>query len=329
MIPPLGPLLDHEGATGGEWAHPDSGRCYSRGPLACAQSHFSYGDPSVLAVEEVDEPHAGPGQVRIRAGAASINPVDWKFRAGYMAEFFPVAFPAVPGNGAAGTVDQVGEGVTGVSAGDRVFGTTMLGGTAEHVVLSAWAGIPATWTTEQAAGAGFAGMVAVRSLDLIDLTIGQTLLIEGAAGGVGSMAAQIGVARGLTVIGTASEANHDHLRSIGVIPTTYGAGLADRVSALAPDGVDGALDTVGSGSLADLITITGAPGKVASLADYTALAAGALLVDGSSGDPAAALQEVATLADTGQLSVNVSQTFPMEEIGDAHTLSQAGHVRAN
>lgn len=292
-----------------------------------AVTYRSYGDPSVLSLEEVPEPQAGPGQVRIRAAAASVNPVDWKFRAGYMAEFMPVVFPAIPGNDAAGVVDQVGDGVVGVAVGDQVFGTTMLGGTAEHVVLSAWAAIPATLTAGQAAGAGFAGVVAVRALELLELRSGQTLLIEGAAGGVGSMAAQVAIARGLNVIGTAREHNHDYLRSIGVTTTTYGEGLPDRVAALAPDGVDGVLDAAGSGSLADLITIVGTPDQVASLADYTAPTVGAQLVDGTSGDPAAALQEIADLAADGRLTVDVAETFPIERIADAHALSQSGHVR--
>ncbi len=291
-----------------------------------AAIYRSYGDPSVLTVEDIPEPHAGPRQVRIRAAAASVNPVDWKFRAGYMAEFIPVEFPAIPGNDAAGVVDEVGEDVAGVSIGDRVFGTTMLGGTAEEVVLTAWAAVPDALTFEQAAGAAFAGVVATRALEILGLGSGQTLLIEGAAGGVGQIAGQIGVAQGLSVIGTASENNHEFLSSLGVIPTTYGPGLPQRVSALAPDGVDGVLDTAGSGSLADLIAIVGDPKRVASLADFTAPSAGAHLVDGMSGNPGAALKQIAELAASGQLKITISRTFAVEQIAEAHALSQSGHV---
>jgi NADPH:quinone reductase-like Zn-dependent oxidoreductase len=287
----------------------------------------SYGDPSVLSVEDVEEPHAGPGQIRIRAAAASVNPVDWKFRYGYMAEFIQLQFPAIPGNDAAGAVDELGEGVAGMSLGDRVFGTTMLGATAENVVLSSWAPIPVALTEEQAAGAGFAGIAAVRGLEVLDLSAGQTLLIEGAAGGVGTLASQLAVARGLTVIGTASEGNHHYLRSLGVVPTTYGEGLARRVAALAPSGVDGALDNAGSGSLVDLIAIAGAPNHVATLVDLSAPAVGAHLVDASSGNPSAALQEIANLAADGNLTIPIMETFPMERIAEAHELSQGGHVR--
>jgi NADPH:quinone reductase-like Zn-dependent oxidoreductase len=292
-----------------------------------AATYRSYGDPSVLSVEDVPEPHAGPGTVRIRAAAASVNPVDWKFRAGYMAEFIPVQFPAISGNDAAGVVDELGDGVEDVSIGDRIFGIAMLGGTAEEVVLSAWAPIPATLSVEQAAGAGFAGIAAVRALDLLGLSSGQTLLIEGAAGGVGTIATQVAVARGLTVIGTAREVNHDYLRSIGASPTTYGEGLPDRVAQIAPNGIDGVLDNAGSGSLADLIMIAGAADRVATLVDLNAPAAGAILVDGRSGNPSAALLEIANLAAKGQLTIPISETFPVERIADAHALSQTGHVR--
>jgi NADPH:quinone reductase-like Zn-dependent oxidoreductase len=292
-----------------------------------AATYRNYGDPSVLSVGDVPEPHAGPGTVRIQAAAASVNPVDWKFRAGYMAEFIPVEFPAIPGNDAAGVVDELGDGVEGVSVGDRIFGTTLLGGTAEEVVLSAWAPIPAALSVEQASGAGFAGIAAVRALDLLGLSSGQTLLIEGAAGGVGTIATQVAVARGLMVIGTAREVNHNYLRSIGASPITYGEGLPDRVAQIAPKGVDGVLDNAGSGSLPDLIMIAGAADRVATLVDLNAPAAGAILVDGRSGNPSAALLEIANLAANGQLTITISETFPMERIADAHALSEAGHVR--
>lgn len=293
-----------------------------------AACYRSYGDPSVLAVEDVDPPHAGAGQIRIRAAASSVNPADWKLRFGYLAEYVPLQFPAIPGNDAAGVVDELGDGVEGVAVGDRVFGVTrMAGGAAENVVLIAWAPIPDTLTVAQAAGAGLAGVAGVRALDLLDLSSGQTLLIEGAAGGVGSITTQVATARGLTVIGTALENNHEYLRSIGAIPTTYGEGLRERVATLAPSGVDGVLDNAGSGSLGELVAIAGNPDHVVTLADFNASAVGVRLVDGLSGSPRAGLQEIAHLAATRWLTVTVTETFPLEKIADAHTLSQSGHVR--
>src|SRR5690606_1358538 len=170
----------------------------------------------------------------IQVVAASVNPVDWKLRSGEVREHFPVDFPALPGRDAAGVVDEAGEGVTGVAGGDRAFG---LGGTfvaaAQDATLSAWAPVPEPWTLEQAAGAGLAVATAGRGLDALGDLSGRTLLIEGAAGGVGSAAVAMAVARGATVIGTSSPGKHAYLRTLGALPTTYGPGLADRVRELA------------------------------------------------------------------------------------------------
>src|SRR4051812_21027173 len=152
-----------------------------------------YGGPEVLTVEDAPEPHAGPGEVRIRVQAASVNPVDWKIRAGYMHEIMPVAFPAVPGRDAAGVVDEVGDGVAGVQAGDRVFGLAQ-GGAAEFAVLTAWAPVPSGWSPEQAAAAGLVSAAATASLDALGDISGRTVLVEGAAGGVGSAAVEIAIA---------------------------------------------------------------------------------------------------------------------------------------
>jgi NADPH:quinone reductase-like Zn-dependent oxidoreductase len=223
-------------------------------------------------------------------------------------------------------VDEVGEGVTGTALGDAVFGLTTGGATAEQAVLVAWAPIPAGWSVEQAAGAGLAGSTAIRVLDLLGVKDGTTLLIEGAAGGVGSAAAQIALARGATVIGTASQPKHDFLRSLGVIPTTYDPGLAERVAALAPAGVDAASDTAGSGSLADLIAIVGDPQAVVSIADSNAPSLGAPgrwqhrlgRRCACPGRPAGGRRQVRPLRG-GDL--------PLERTAEAHAHSQGGHTQ--
>src|SRR3712207_2120531 len=147
------------------------------GPMKAVQFN-EYGDTDVLAVMEAPEPHAGPGQVRIRVQASSVNPSDWKIRAGYFHEMMPVQFPATTGGDAAGTVDEVGEGVEGVSVGDQVFGLGQ-GSAAELAVLTAWAPIPAPWSMEQAAAAGMASITAIAGLDAIGDLTGATVLIEG------------------------------------------------------------------------------------------------------------------------------------------------------
>jgi NADPH:quinone reductase-like Zn-dependent oxidoreductase len=150
----------------------------------------------VLEVTEVEEPHAEPGQVRIRVRAAAVNPIDWKVRSGAMAQVAPVEFPVVIGREAAGVVDEVGEGVTGVKAGDEVFGWVVGGGAAEYAVLSAWELKPAELTFEEAAGMPVAVETPVRVFSVLGgLGQGQTIVINGAAGGVGGMAVQLAKAR--------------------------------------------------------------------------------------------------------------------------------------
>lgn len=284
-----------------------------------------YGDPGVLTVEDAPEPHAGPGEIRIRVQSVSVNPYDWKVRAGYLAEFVPMTFPAITGTDATGVVDEVGEGVSGVETGDRVFGLGQ-GTTAEYAVLTAWAPVPGGWTPEQAAAAGLVSATAVTSLDLFGDLSGKTVLIEGAAGGVGSAAVQVAVARGATVIGTASEANHDYLRELGAIPVTYGEGLPERVAEVAPDGVDAALDTAGSGSLAEIVAIVGDASRVATVADFGAAALGVTLVTGNA-NAAETLAEASRLAASGAYTPRVQGAYPAEQAADAHEQVQGGHAR--
>lgn len=284
-----------------------------------------FGDPSVLKVEDAPDPHAGPGEIRIRVQASSVNPVDWKIRAGYLAQVMPTTFPAIIGSDATGVVDEVGEGVTGVEPGDQVFGLGQ-GTTAEYAVLTAWAPVPSGWSVEQAAAAGLVSATALASLDAVGDVSGKTVLIEGAAGGVGSAAVQIAAARGATVIGTASEVNHEFLRELGATPVTYGEGLADRVAAVAPDGVDAALDMAGSGSLADLVAIVGDASRVATIADFGAAALGVTLVAGNS-NAAENLAEASQLGENGSYTPHVQATYPLEEAADAHAQVQGGHTR--
>ncbi len=285
-----------------------------------------YGAPDVLHVADVEEPHAGPGQIRVAVKGAGINPMDWKLRSGAMSEFMPLDLPSVPGLEVAGVVDEVGHGVTDVSAGDEVFGSAAAGA-AEHAVLEHYAAKPAALSWEEAAGLTVAAETAVRTLDLLGVESGQTVLVNGAAGGVGIAAVQFARARGARVIGTASEANHEFLRSLGAEPTTYGDGLADRVRELAPDGVDRALDTAGRGALPALIEITGSPDNVITIADFSAAEHGVRVTSGAEGRSWQALGEAARLYEAGELTMPVAQTFPFEQAAEAHRMSEEGHVR--
>src|SRR4051812_27820573 len=215
-----------------------------------------YGGPEVLQVGDVPEPHPGPGQVRIAVRAAGVNPIDWKMRSGAMREMMPLDFPALDGREASGVVDEVGDGASGVAAGDEVFGFAVGGAAGEYAVLDDFARKPSGLSFEEAAGLPVAVETSVRVFTVLGgLSEGQTIVINGAAGGVGAVAVQLAVARGARVIGTASERNHDFLRSLGAEPTTYGEGLVERVRALAPDGIDLAFDTAGKGANPHLIEL--------------------------------------------------------------------------
>jgi NADPH:quinone reductase-like Zn-dependent oxidoreductase len=285
-----------------------------------------YGGPEVLRVVEVDEPHAGPGQVRVAVRAAGVNPVDWKIRSGAMSQA-PLEAPRTPGSDVAGVVDEIGDGVSGVSIGDEVFGFAVSGGYAQYAVLEKFVRKPAAMSWAEAAGLPVAVETAVRCLDLLGLKAGQTLLINGAAGGVGVAATQFARVRGASVIGTASERNHEFLRSLGATPVTYGEGLVERVREVAPHGVDRAFDTAGHGALADLVELTGSPEDVVTIADPTAGEHGVRLTSGREGPAFQALGQAAQLYEDGKFAMPVAQTFPLAEAAQAHRLSQDGHVR--
>lgn len=283
-----------------------------------------YGDADVLHVVEIDEPHAGPGQVRIKVAAAGVNGMDWKIRAGYLQEMIPVTFPAGLGLDASGVVDETGDGVADVAVGDAVFGSGSKT-YAEYAVLNFWAAKPDSLSFEEAAGYPIPVETAIRILDQVGVQAGQTLVVSGASGGVGSAVLQIARDRGITVIGTASAANQDYVRSLGATPTTYGDGMVERVRALAPNGVDAALDLAGSGVIAELIELTGEPAKVLSIADFAAGEHGAQ-VSTDSANQNAAYAEAARLASAGELSIPVQQSFSLDQAAQAHALSAAGHV---
>jgi NADPH:quinone reductase-like Zn-dependent oxidoreductase len=294
--------------------------------MRAARFH-EYGEAKNLVIEQAPDPHPGPGEIRVRVAAASVNPIDWKLRAGALHQLLPLELPAIPGRDAAGVVDEIGQGVQGVSIGERVFGLGGLtGATAELFILSAWAHTPAEWTDEQAAGAGLASVTAMRGLNALGDLAGRTLLLEGAAGGVGSAAVEIAVARGATVIGTASERNHDFLTRLGALPTTYGPGLAQRLSALAPHGVDIALDTAASGSLDDLVTIIGDPRRVATVADHAGGQRLGTHVINAEND-STLLSAAAELGRQRHYTPQIERTYPLEQIGDAHTHAERGRTR--
>ena len=226
---------------------------------------------------------------------------------------------------AAGVVDEVGEGVTGVAVGDDVFG---LGRNthAEYAVLGSWARKPASVDWAVAAGAGVVAEAAERALRLLGVKEGSTVFIDGGAGGVGSAATQIARARGATMIASASEANQDYLREIGAIPVVYGEGMVDRVQALDVDKIDAVLDAVGKTPIEDLIGLAPEPSQVVSIANFGAAAAGAGNRQWDRQPAHEALAEAAELLEQSKLVIKI-QTFPFERASEAHQIIQDGHAR--
>ncbi len=287
-----------------------------------------FGGPEVLEIVDLPDPHPAPGQIRIAVRAAGINATEWKLRKGLLS--FGAGLPQTTGRDVAGIVDEIGEGVIGVAVGDRVFGVSDDGaGAAELALLTHWAPIPRALGFVDAAGLPVALETATRSLDQLNVGLGICLLINGAGGGIGSTAVQLAVARGARVIGTASAANHDYLRLLGAEPVAYGDGMADRVRSLAPDGVDAALDVAGSGVLTELIALAGGPRNVLTLADMDgAKQHGVRFSSGFlDGHAFHALSEIGALIQAGRFWLPVARTYPLDQISEAHRVSEDGHVR--
>ncbi|WP_433225960.1 NADP-dependent oxidoreductase [Microtetraspora malaysiensis] len=296
----------------------------------CRAVMFSeYGEAEVLRVAECEVPEPGPGQVRIAVRAAGVNPIDWKIRSGVMAAMMPVRFPAVPGVDVAGVVESVGPDVTDVAVGDEVFGKAVSGSYAELALANcdSIAAKPAAVSWEVAAALPVAGTTAYHAFAQLRLAQGETIVIDGAAGGVGTVATQLARHRGLTVIGTAGPPNHHYLRSLDVIPVSYGDGLADRVRAVAAGGVDAAVDAAGRGSLSALVELTGNPDRVITLADASAQSLGVRFAYGEPDDMRGILAEAIALVAVGAITIPIAHTYPLTDAAAAHRDSQAGHVR--
>lgn len=291
-----------------------------------ALQYTAYGDPEVLEWAEAPDPHAGPGQIRVAVRAASVNPIDWKTLAGALSGGEPLAGPGHLGYDAAGVVDEVGDQVAGVSVGDEVFGLGMPG-QAEYAVLDSWAVKPPSIDWAVAAAAGVAGETAERGLRLLAVNAGDTVFIDGGAGGVGAVTVQMALARGANVIASASQANQDYLREMGATPVLYGDGIAARVQAAAGGPVQAVFDVAGKSPIEDLISLAPEPSQVVSIANFAAAQAGARVTGGGEDSrPMQALAQVAELLAQNKLVIKV-QTFPFDRAPEAYRISQGGHVR--
>lgn len=290
-----------------------------------------FGDPIPFEHVDVEEPHAGPGQVRVRVHAAGINPIDWKIAAiPGLGERFGVTAPDGFGSDFAGVIDEVGDGVDGFAIGDRVFGGARGRAAAELLVASLDSDrvrhTPDALDDVTAGGLDIVGRTAAATIAVTTPSTGDTVLVGGAAGGVGVLAVQLARRAGATVIATASEGNHGFLRELGAIPTTYGEGLADRVRELAPNGVTAAIDLAGVEAALAAIELGVDPARIVTIAAGPTPPGGVSATGAGAVDPAV-LDPIAEAIAAGEVVLPIAATFPLERIADAVALQRTGHVR--
>lgn len=289
------------------------------------------GPPDVLQLTELPVPSAGPGTVRVRVKTAGVMPIDAKVRSGSVPYAQSHPFPIIPGNEFAGIIDEVGDGVSEFVRGDEVIGFTLFGGYAEYVVVSSDQLVrkPAGMPWETAGGFTGNGQGAHMALEAIRIQPGDTVLIHGAAGGLGTFAVQLALAWGAgRVIGTASEANHDHLRRLGAIPLGYGDGLAARVRAIAPAGVAAALHAGGGDDLAlqasvDLVQDTSR--IVAMVPSVQAQTLGIRQLTGTRSKER--LAELVRIYNEGKVDIHIRKVLPLDQAREAHREIESGHGR--
>ncbi|MDN4609530.1 NADP-dependent oxidoreductase [Arthrobacter burdickii] len=286
-----------------------------------------FGGVEVLHEAETEIPQPGPGQVRVRVKAAGVNALDGKIRSGMLEAVYPTTFPAVPGGELAGVVDALGEGVSHVEMGDAVLGWADTGSYAQYALATVVAAKPAGLEWHDAAALPVAADTAERVLNLLGVTAGETVLMHGASGGVGTLAVQLAVRRGARVIATAGPSNQDYLTSLGATATVYGEGLVERVRTLAVDGVDAVFDLAGKGALEDSITLRGGTDRIVTIADFAARQLGITFAPGRPQERSAShLAAVAQGVADGRITTTVT-TYPLSRAAEAQQASDTGHVR--
>jgi NADPH:quinone reductase-like Zn-dependent oxidoreductase len=297
--------------------------------MSRAVIYETFGGPEVLELRDVPEPHAGPGEVRVRVAAAGLNPMDWGIASRpEAAARFGINVPSGFGYDFAGVVDEAG-GATGFAVGDRVYGGALGRAAADFVVVKTPTGAsealfhtPDGISDEVASTLPVAGSTAAAALAAIGLRSGDTVLIGGAAGGVGVFAVQLAKLAGATVIGTASEGTFEFLRLLGAVPVAYGPGLADRVRALAPGGVTAATDLFGTETAETALALGVPPERISTIAAGPNPPGGVRPTGGIDARPDA-LEGITDAILAGQITVPVAAVFPIEQIRDAVTM-QAG-----
>jgi enoyl reductase len=289
----------------------------------------SYGGPEVLRLIDAERPAPAAGQVRVRVRAAGVQPADCLIRSGRARQWMPASFPQRLGNELAGVVEALGEGVSEFSEGDEVIGWVTLAAYAEEVVVPVEQLVakPPEMPWTEAGVLSASGQTAATALALLGVGEGDTVLIHAAAGGVGTFAVQIARESGAAVIGTASDRNHDYLGSLGATPVTYGPGLAQRIRALAPSGVDAALDAAGTEeALSASLELVGDRERIGAVA-FNPAAAELGIRRLSTERSAVRLAELTAMYEQGKLAVHIAKVLTLAEAAAAHIEVETGHVR--
>jgi NADPH:quinone reductase-like Zn-dependent oxidoreductase len=290
-----------------------------------------YGPIEVLKVVDVADPVAGEGELLVRVKATSINPGEAKIRDGLLDALYPATFPSGEGSDVAGVVEQLGPGVENFAVGDEIIGWT--DGRAAHAELAV---VEAGHATRKPAGVSWevagslfvAGATAWAVVRAVGAAEGDTVVVAGAAGGVGVFTVQLAKRVGATVIGLAGERNHDWLRAHGVVPVTYGDGVADRIREAATGGVDALIDLAGGGYVDLGLQLGVAPQRIDTVVDYAAVKSKGVKSEGNAaGASAAVMAELAGLIDAGELEVPIAATYPLERVRDAFAELEKGHTR--
>jgi NADPH:quinone reductase-like Zn-dependent oxidoreductase len=296
-----------------------------------AVRYDGFGGIDVLRADEVERPVPGDGQVLVRVKAAGINPSEAVIRTGAVADLFPSTFPSGQGSDLAGVIEETGAGVGGFSPGDEVIGfSNNRASQAELVLVEAGdlAHKPKKVSWEEAGGLYVAGVTAWGAVHAVQPKEDETVVISGAAGGVGSLAVQLARRTRATVIGLASESNHQWLKSHDVIPIAYGDGVADRIRAAAPSGVDAFIDTYGDGYVELALALGVAAERIDTIADFAAAAKHGVKTDGgtAAGPGATVLAELAGLIADGHLEVPIADVYPLARVREAYAELERRHT---
>ncbi len=298
--------------------------------MSRAVIYDKFGGPEVLELREVPEPHPGQREVRVHVSAFGLNPMDWGIAGSpEAAARFGIILPSGFGYDFAGVIDEVGDGAEGYAIGDRVYGGALARAAADFVVVATTDNglfhTPEGITDEVAATLPVAGHTAAAALAAVGLQSGDTILIGGAAGGVGVFAVQLARLAGATVIGTASPSTFEFVRELGAVPVAYGAGLADRVRALAPNGVTAATDLFGTETVETALALGVPAARISTIAAGPNPPGGVRATGGIEGGPDS-MKRITDAILAGTLTVPIAATFPIEQIRDAVTLQAGRHV---